>query len=85
MAGKGLFWLLIALIVLGAAVTVWASSESPSAKPQERNQRWEDRRALEACRHIQNDKIQELATRRVARAACDKMEAAYKRRWGLTY
>lgn len=71
----------IALGVLGAMLLIfiiWALFGNNSPEAQERMR---EREAIALCRERETDPLQELSTRRAARAACDAMERDFQEKW----
>ncbi|KGQ19924.1 hypothetical protein LF41_2431 [Lysobacter dokdonensis DS-58] len=70
-------WVLVAVVLVGA----FLAYGSHLANTPEGKQRIAERRAIDRCREQQDDALQELATRRLIRVACDNMVADYRAKW----
>jgi hypothetical protein len=75
---RGFLGSVAVLVLLGTAALGFGMM---NVTPEDR-QRWDEEDAIERCREAQDDPLQELATRRLIRAGCDRMEAQFRTKWG---
>lgn len=71
-----LFFGFIAFVAIGLVL-------APDVPPEVRAAKAHDRDTIALCRKEQDDELKELATRRFIRAACDKMEADFRTKYGV--
>lgn len=67
---------LFVVLALAAVAVIGYMAMTPAPEPDP------EITAIERCRAQQNDELQDLATRRTTREQCDRLEAAYREKWG---
>jgi len=74
---------LLVLIILFALFLIAGLALSDTT-PEERRAKARERDAIDLCRREQADELKDLSERRFIRAACDKMEADFRAKHGVS-
>ena len=82
-------WALEALLPLLASaacallLAFLAATKLFGIPPEQSRQMASERAMIEKCRDVENDPLEELATRRFMRQGCDQMVKDYRAKWGI--
>ena len=73
---------MIVMVVVGFFVVMALVSVDKST-PEERDEKYRARVAIDACHKSKDDELKDLSTRRFVRDVCDKMEADFRAKYGV--
>lgn len=68
-------------IVIASLAFAFVSVDTSPAEERNKELRYKERTAIDACREKQDDELLELSMRRTIRDMCDAMQDEYDRKW----